>query len=382
MQNLPQRIVLRQLKLTQFRNYDQIALSFPDKHIVFTGANGAGKTNLLEAVSMLSPGRGMRRASALDIASIGTLGFALHALLDSDGDETMIGLGAGAIVREAEGIKRLKINGTKVTRQDELLDCCRVTWLTPAMDGLFTGPAADRRRFLDRLVLAIEPSHGRQSLDFEKAMRARNRLLSDGVQDEAYFNALEIQMAETGTAIAAARAQTVTLLQDASQNLGEGDGFPIAGLELDGTLEAMIAEQSASDVEAFYMQKLAQERHIDRAAGRTRIGPHRSDLIVTFAAKNMPAALSSTGEQKALLSGLVLSHAQMVAQISGMAPILLLDEVSAHFDTDRRIALFAVLDRLNGQAIMTGTEKTLFDGLGDRAAFYHVDQGQVALMED
>lgn len=377
----PQRVVLRKLKLTQFRNYGQASLAFPAKHLVFTGANGAGKTNLLEAISLLSPGRGMRRASAQDIAAVGSLGFALHATLENDGDETEIGLGAGALVAEPEGIKRLKIDGTKVTRQDALLDYCRITWLTPAMDGLFTGPAADRRRFLDRLVLAIEPSHGRQSLDFEKAMRARNRLLTDGVADRIFFEALETQMAETGTAIAAARAQTVTLLRSASQALGEDDGFPVADLQLDGVLETMIADHPASDVEDYYRAQLRDERHIDRAAGRTRIGPHRSDLTVYFAAKNMPAALSSTGEQKALLSGLVLSHAQLVAQISGMAPILLLDEVSAHFDVARRIALFAILDRLNGQAIMTGTEKSLFEGLGDRAAFFHVADGKAELLE-
>lgn len=379
----PARLFIRQLGLSQFRNYATLTLKMPAKHLVFVGPNGAGKTNLLEAVSLLSPGRGLRRSPAQDLASRSqeTGGFALNILLEKHEndyvDETSIGIGMGSIVGENEGSRKLRINGANAQKQDQLLDYCRVTWLTPAMDGLFTGPAADRRRFLDRLVLAIEPNHARQSLNFEKAMRQRNRLLTDQHQDPRYFEAIEIQMAEAATAIAAARAETVALLTHASQALGDKDGFPVADLALEGHLENQITGTSASDVEEDYIRLLADERRIDQAAGRTRFGPHRSDLHVYFSTKNMPAALSSTGEQKALLSGLVLAHAQMVAQISGMAPILLLDEVGAHFDMARRIGLFAILDRLKGQALMTGTERQLFEGLDDRAAYFRVDDGGV-----
>jgi DNA replication and repair protein RecF len=259
-----------------------------------------------------------------------------------------------------------------------MLDFVRVMWLTPSMDALFTGPAAERRRFIDRLVLAIDPAHGRRALDYEKAMRGRNRLLADNVRDDAWFEAIETQMAETGAAIAAARVEIVRLLGVMIERL-PGDGpFPQADVALSGTLEEMLPGMAAVDAEEAFRRALADNRGRDRAAGRTLDGPHRSDLLVRHRPKDMAAELCSTGEQKALLTGLVLSHARLVAELSGAAPILLLDEIAAHLDAGRRAALFSILDDLGCQAFMTGTDPELFSSIRGTAQFLTVSGGQVA----
>jgi DNA replication and repair protein RecF len=258
-----------------------------------------------------------------------------------------------------------------------MLEWLRVVWLTPAMDALFTGPAADRRRFLDRLVLAIDAGHGQRALDYEKAMRGRNRLLSEGSRNDAWFEAIETQMAETGVAIAAARAELVRLLTAMIGRLPNEGPFPHADIAISGELEAQIGVLPAVDVEERFRQALAHGRERDRAAGRTLDGPHRSDLIVRHRPKAMPAELCSTGEQKALLVGIVLSHARLTAEMSGMRPILLLDEIAAHLDGGRRAALFSILEELDCQAFMTGTEPALFASLAGRAQFLTVDHGTV-----
>ncbi|MCO5146243.1 MAG: DNA replication/repair protein RecF [Aquamicrobium sp.] len=365
------------LSLADFRNYSSLALDFATGAVVLTGDNGAGKTNLLEAVSFLSPGRGLRRAVLEDVARAGAPGgFAVHARLEGAFGEVEIGTGTFGEPGEAAG-RRVRINGVAVRSADEMLDFVRVMWLTPSMDALFTGPAAERRRFIDRLVLAIDPAHGRRALDYEKAMRGRNRLLADNVRDDAWFEAIETQMAETGAAIAAARVEIVRLLGVMIERL-PGDGpFPQADVALSGTLEEMLPGMAAVDAEEAFRRALADNRGRDRAAGRTLDGPHRSDLLVRHRPKDMAAELCSTGEQKALLTGLVLSHARLVAELSGAAPILLLDEIAAHLDAGRRAALFSILDDLGCQAFMTGTDPELFSSIRGTAQFLTVSGGQV-----
>ncbi len=372
------QVHVTRLSLTDFRNYHALALDLAPGAVVLTGENGAGKTNLLEAVSFLSPGRGLRRAKFDDVARVGAeTGFAIHARLEGPFGECEIGTGTAGMQPGAETGRRLRINGETARTADAMLEWVRVLWLTPAMDALFTGPAGDRRRFLDRLVLAIDPAHGRRALDYEKAMRARNRLLSEDSRDAGWFDAIETQMAETGVAIAAARAEMVRLLAAMNERLPADGPFPTAEIALEGTIDAEIGQHAAVDVEEMFRRLLRDHRPRDRAAGRTLEGPHRSELLVRHVPKDMPAARCSTGEQKALLVGLILAHARLTGELSGSAPILLLDEISAHFDPDRRAALFSILEELNCQAFMTGTEASLFSAIEGRAQFFSVSAGAI-----
>ncbi|MET3793008.1 DNA replication/repair protein RecF [Aquamicrobium terrae] len=376
METLPGPYISR-LTLTNFRNYASLSLELKPGPVVLSGDNGAGKTNLLEAISLLAPGRGLRRAPYADVAREGgDGGFALHARLD--GPEGEVDIGTGIVAAEGTEVgRRVRINGAPARNADELLQWLRVMWLTPSMDALFTGPAGDRRRFLDRLVLAIDAVHGQRALAYEKAMRGRNRLLAENSRDGAWFEAIETQLAETGVAIAAARAELVRLLAAKIEQL-PGDGpFPQADIALSGELEAQVGTMPAVDVEEGFRRALAAGRERDRAAGRTLEGPHRSDLIVRHRPKSMPAELCSTGEQKALLVGIVLSHARLTGEISGMTPILLLDEIAAHLDAGRRAALFSILEDMQCQAFMTGTDAALFSSLDGRAQFLTVDHGTV-----
>ncbi|MBN7775473.1 DNA replication/repair protein RecF [Nitratireductor aquimarinus] len=372
------QVHVTRLSLTDFRNYHALALDLAPGAVVLTGENGAGKTNLLEAVSFLSPGRGLRRAKFDDVARVGAeTGFAIHARLEGPFGECEIGTGTAGMQPGAETGRRLRINGETARTADAMLEWVRVLWLTPAMDALFTGPAGDRRRFLDRLVLAIDPAHGRRALDYEKAMRARNRLLAEDSRDAGWFDAIETQMAETGVAIAAARAEMVRLLAAMNERLPADGPFPTAEIALEGTIDAEIGRNAAVDVEEMFRRLLRDHRPRDRAAGRTLEGPHRSELLVRHVPKDMPAARCSTGEQKALLVGLILAHARLTGELSGSAPILLLDEISAHFDPDRRAALFSILEELNCQAFMTGTEASLFSAIEGRAQFFSVSAGAI-----
>jgi DNA replication and repair protein RecF len=373
---LPAQTHISKLTLTNFRNYATLTIDLAPGAVVFSGDNGAGKTNLLEAISLLTPGRGLRRAPYADVAREGgDGGFALHARLD--GPDGQIEIGTGISIGEGEGGRRVRINGATARSAEDMLEWLRVVWLTPAMDALFTGPAADRRRFLDRLVLAIDPGHGQRALDYEKAMRGRNRLLTEGSRDDRWFEAIETQMAETGVAIAAARAELVRLLAAMIDRLPDTGPFPQADISLSGDLETEVSTAPAVDVEERFRRALAGGRDRDRAAGRTLEGPHRSDLLVRHRPKAMPAELCSTGEQKALLVGIVLSHARLTGEMSGMTPILLLDEIAAHLDGGRRAALFSILEELNCQAFMTGTDAALFSSLKGRAQFLTVDHGTV-----
>ena len=379
-------IWIEQLKLSHFRNYSGLKLQLDRHHVVLTGENGAGKTNLLEAVSFLSPGRGLRRASYNKVAQQLTTNdsfagtWAVH--VEMQGAEGPVEIGTGLQAGNGSGVetqRKVHINGAQVRSSDALLEHACILWLTPAMDGLFTGAAGDRRRFLDRMVLAIDPSHGRRVTDFEKAMRSRNKLLEDSSVDAAWLDAIEGQMAETGVAVAFARGELVALLRGiiAKGPAGPDAPFPNADITLEGTLEDLLLEAAAADLEDNYRALLVRSRRRDRAAGRTLEGPHRSNLAIRHGPKNMEAVLCSTGEQKALLTGLVLAQAQLVGDVSGMTPILLLDEIAAHLDENRRSALFDLIDSIGCQAWMTGTDRPMFDSLGDRARFFQVASGTV-----
>ncbi|HTU09403.1 MAG TPA: DNA replication/repair protein RecF [Allosphingosinicella sp.] len=338
------------LSLTDFRSYADAVLAPGAGFVILTGENGAGKTNVLEAVSLLSPGRGLRGAALTEMARRdGPGGFAVGARLD----EIDIGTGATAAAPER---RQVRINGAAASA-NSLSEWLSVLWLTPAMDRLFAEAASGRRRFLDRLVLALRPDHATHSARYDAAMRARNKLLAEeGTWDEAWLAALEARMAEHGAAIAEARAVTVAALAARLEAAPEG---PFA--------RALIALEGGDPAD------LAAARARDAAAGRTLAGPHRADLLVTHAAKSQPASLCSTGEQKALLIGLILAHAELVAARTGRRPILLLDEVAAHLDPSRRAALFARLAEAGGQVWMTGTETALFDGVGDATRFTVAD---------
>ena len=358
---------IKALRLTDFRSYSALDLNFDGRPVVLFGPNGAGKTNLLEAISLLSPGRGLRRAKADLLArkagELSASAWGINAALSPDDIRLSVGSIPGAPRR-----KVVRIDGQTVPAT-HLADCLSVQWLTPAQDRLFTGPESDRRRFLDRLVLAFHPDHAPLSSRYEKARTERNRLLSDGAQDALWYDALERTLATTGAAIAKRRVMTVERLQD-TLKARDGGAFPQADLRLTGDLEdAVIAGMAEDDLIEHSLRTLSQMRMRDMRAGRTLSGPHRSEVHVTHREKDMPAALCSTGEQKALLIGLVLAHAR--AQ-SGRRPTLLLDEVAAHLDATRRKALADELIDLGLQVFLTGTDQALFSDFGNRAQHLQV----------
>jgi DNA replication and repair protein RecF len=374
------RLWVERLTLTNFRNYQTATLELGPRPVVLAGANGAGKTNLLEAVSLLAPGQGLRRAAYAELARVpGDASWSVAARVHTDLGAVDIGTGLAAGGEAATG-RIVRIDGVTKPGSGVLADYVEVAWLTPAMDGLFTGAGSERRRFLDRMILCFDAEHGRRASRFERAMQQRNRLLADGVRDDARFLGLEVVMSETGVAIAAARADAAAALGTISERRRERDqnsAFPWAVVAVEGTLEADLAAMAALDVEERYRAGLRAGRERDRAAGRTLEGPHRSDLHVVHGPKSMPARLCSTGEQKALLLGLVLSHAELTAERQGgRAPILLLDEVTAHLDAARRAALFQEILAIGTQAFMTGTDREAFSALENQALFVAVDEGQ------
>lgn len=351
---------LTSLTLSHFRSHKRTSLEMDARPVAIYGPNGAGKTNILEAVSLLSPGRGLRRASAEEMTRRPeALGWKLTAVLQNAGR-------AHEIETWSEGgaARSVKIDA-KTTPQTALGQIARVLWLIPSMDRLWIEGTEGRRRFLDRMVLSFEPGHAEASLAYEKAMRQRNRLLKDHVRDAGWYGALEAQMAEAGAAIHAARLRCVERLTAAQQDAETA--FPIAELDLVAT-EGAIPDTAEDLAEA-----LAESRFRDLAAGRTLVGPHRADLYGAYAAKGVPAKDCSTGEQKALLVSLILANARALAQDTGAPPLLLLDEVAAHLDADRRAALFDEICALGAQAWMTGTGPELFAELGPRAQNLHVD---------
>ncbi len=342
---------VRRLMLRDFRSYAALDLAIEGRLVVLCGENGAGKTNLLEALSLLSPGRGLRRAELAECARRGGAGgFSLSVEVDEDGETHQLGAGWAPAEGDAGPGRLNRIDRAPVSSSRAFSDHLRVVWLTPAMDSLFSGPAGERRRFLDRFVLAIDPSHGARAGHFERALRGRNRLLEEGQRNASWLDAIERKAAELGVAVAAARLECVSRLQALIE--AERDDslpFPWARLALEGEVEALAASGPALAAEDRYRALLRDNRARDAAAGRTLIGPHVGDLAVWHGPKDAPAASASTGEQKALLVGLVLAHARLVAEMSGIAPLALLDEVAAHFDPRRRAALFEALERLGGR---------------------------------
>lgn len=360
------RVAIVRLTLTDFRNYANLRLDLEPRPVVLTGANGAGKTNLLEALSYLTAGRGLRGAALNSVVRMGADAFAVAATLGQPGGRIDIGTG----YRRGEAGRFARIDRKSASSLGALAGIVRVLWLTPAMDGLFAGPASERRRFLDRLALTLDPGHAARVGDFDKAMRQRNRLLEDQRPDGRWLDGVEQQMAEIAVAVAIARSQAVDRLTFALAGRA-GGVFPDPGIAIEGRFETDLASRPAVDAEAAYRDDLRESRARDAAAGRTLLGPHRCDLTVTHRARGLPAALASTGEQKGLLIALIIAHARLVAETSGgLAPLLLLDEVAAHLDDVRRAALFAEILALGSQAWMTGTDRALFaDIAGDAQAF-------------
>lgn len=364
---------LSRLRLTHFRNYASAALDLDARHLVLVGPNGAGKTNLLEAISLLSPGRGLRRVAFETLAAHGSEGgWAVAATIESPDGPADIGTGAQA----GETSRRVRINGANARAVEDLSDYLRLLWLTPSMDGLFTGPASERRRFLDRLVTTLIPGHSSTVADFEKATRQRNKLLEEG-GDARWLSAIEAQMASLAAAIAFARDDCVAHLETLIGANTNEQAFPAARLALTPLFADGEAHPSSAALEARLAEHWAGSRALDRAAGRTLNGPHRMDFEVFHAQKDMPAALGSTGEQKALLIGLVLAHARLVREMTGISPFLLLDEIAAHLDPDRRIALYDALDALETQCFLTGTDPMLFAALAGRAQYVTVRDGRL-----
>ena len=368
---------IRRLTLTNFRSYRTAHIELRSGPIVLTGPNGAGKTNLLEAISFLAPGRGLRRAMLEDVGfSEGDGSWAVSA--DVEGTLGLVKLGTGIMAPVAEEAitRKCRIDREPVASAAAFADHLRLVWLHPGMDGLFSGPAAERRRFLDRLVLAIDAQHGTRVSALERALRSRNRLLDDRSSDAHWLDAIEHETAELALAVSGQRVQVVSRL---AQKLSarRRSQFPSAEIALQGTIEALVAVAPAVDIEDRYRAMLRANRARDAAAGRTLEGPHLTDLLVRDLDKNIAAAEASTGEQKALLISLVLAHAALLTELTGLAPVLLLDEVNAHLDTNRRATLHLELAALGAQAWMTGADDALFAQAGPDADIFDVTPGQV-----
>ncbi len=412
---------VERLSLTHFRNYAALSLATGPEPQVIAGANGAGKTNLLEAISLLAPGQGLRRAPFAEIPRAkGDGGFAVAAHVHTLNGPADIGTGlqpspaagvrslspwgeAGAASAGEGAVKSVetgddtpphpkgrgssergrivRIDGVAQSGSGVLADYLEIVWVTPAMDGLFTGPASERRRFLDRLILCFDSAYRALAGRFERAMTSRNKLLADGSRDHAQLSGFERVMAETGVAVAAARLEAVAAMAAIIERRKARDAasaFPWSQLKLEGRLEDELALRPAIDVEDTYAQILRDARERDRGAGRTLDGPHRSDLTVGHGPKEIAARLCSTGEQKALLLGLVLAHAELLTERQdGAAPILLLDEITAHLDADRRAALFDEILRLRAQAWMTGTDVAAFEALSQKARFWRAEDSRL-----
>ena len=371
-------VAIRQLTIADFRNHAATRIEAEGGLIAITGANGAGKTNLLEAVSLLAPGRGLRRAAFADMARAGGERWAVAARLRGMDGEARIGMEWRASEGgDGNSARRLLVNGKAPRSSAELGRHLRIGWLTPAMDRIFGGPAGERRRFFDRLTAALDPQHAARAGTLERLLRQRNRLLEEARPDAAWLDAVEARLAEAAVAVAAARLAALEALRGGMAALEGGGAFPFARLGLQGWVEDRLGESPAVEVEDAYREALARGRRRDAAAGRTLEGPHRTDLEVEHGPKAMAARLCSTGEQKALLIALIMAHAAAVKAQAGHAPVLLLDEVAAHLDAARRAGLFRALEALGCQAWMTGTDEGLFEDIRGRAQFLRIDDGRI-----
>ncbi|MGQ0527691.1 MAG: DNA replication/repair protein RecF [Alphaproteobacteria bacterium] len=369
------------LKLHNFRCYRGETLTgLPPGLIVLHGPNGAGKTNVLEALSLLSPGRGLRgaRAPEMQCRDDGSA-WAVAAEVETGHGSVLIGTGL-----DPKTEKRIvRVQGEKVKSQSALSEhmCC--VWLTPQMDRLFLDSAGERRRFLDRLIFSSDPGHAGRIKRYENAMAQRSRLLKEGRQkekraDHTWLLTLEAQMAETGVAISAARLDFCQRLQMACV-AAETENFPLARLHVGGTLETLLMNAPAVEAEDLFKYQLQESREKDSSSGGAATGAHKSDMVVYYASKNMKADQCSTGEQKALLIGIVLAHAQMMKSEKGAVPVLLLDEIAAHLDENRRAVLYGILQDLRGQVWLTGTDENLFSSITNSTQFFHVHEAHVDL---
>jgi DNA replication and repair protein RecF len=375
-----ERVGVTRLVLTDFRNYREAKLTLGSEPVVLTGPNGAGKTNLLEALSFLAPGRGLRGAKLTEIdrrpapgRDPADSGWAVAAVVATRRGALRVGTGRD---RTASERRIVRIDGEPARGQAALGERLGMVWLTPPMDRLFLEGPSGRRRFLDRLVLGLDPAHASRVAAYEQALRERSHLLRDGPADPAWLAALEEVMAEQGVAVAAGRREAVQRLDRAC---AEAEGpFPRARLALVGTVEDWLGEMPALAAEARLAAALAANRQGDALAGGAAIGPHRSDLAVSLAEKGIPAEFASTGEQKALLIAILLAHAALQRAMRGEPPLLLLDEIAAHLDESRRAALFGALVRLDSQAWLTGTDAALFTPLRSHAQFLSVYDGSLS----
>jgi DNA replication and repair protein RecF len=372
---------IRRLTLHNFRSYRAAQIDVSAPLVVLVGPNGAGKTNLIEAVSLFTPGRGLRRATLDELAfAEGDGSWALSC--DVEGALGLASLGTGIEPPTGDATptsRKCRVDREPVASATAFADHLRMIWLVPAMDMLFNGPASERRRFLDRLVLAVDAEHSSRVSALERSLRSRNRLLETPRPDPHWLDAVEHETAELAVAVAALRAETVTRLQAALlKRRDPASSFPAAEIALDGWMEKLLPSHPAAEIEDRYRTILRDNRARDAAAGRTLDGPHLTDLSVVYAAKNTPASDASTGEQKALLIGLVLAHAELLTEMSGFAPVLLLDEVVAHLDPGRRVALYQELERLGAQVFMTGADPSAFADIEQRAQVFQVTPGRVA----
>jgi DNA replication and repair protein RecF len=369
---------VRRLTLTNFRNYHAASLETGANTIVLLGPNGAGKTNLIEAISFLAPGRGLRRANLDEMAfSEGDGSWAVAA--EIEGALGLATLGTGIERPPEDGattLRKCRIDREPVGSAAAFADHLRVVWLVPAMDTLFVGAPSERRRFLDRLALAVDAEHGSRVNALERSLRSRNRLLEEARPDAPWLDAVEHETAELAVAVAGQRVETVRRLNGVLASR-KGFAFPPAEISLDGWMEKLIPEHPAIEIEERYRAVLRDNRARDAAAGRTSDGPHLTDLTVIYADKGIAAVDASTGEQKALLIGLVLAHGRLIAEMTGFAPILLLDEIVAHLDPARRAALHVELAQLGGQVWMTGADPALFVEVADDAMIVNVASGRL-----
>jgi DNA replication and repair protein RecF len=368
---------IHRLSLTHFRNYRTASIQTDGDMVALVGPNGAGKTNCLEAISFLAPGRGLRRARLEDVAdNQGDGSWAVAAEVEGALGLATLGTGIEAPLDEAaSATRRCRIDRESVSSAANFGDHLRMVWLTPAMDGLFLGAASERRRFFDRLVLAIDSEHSSRVSALERSLRSRNRLLEVRNFDDHWCEAIERETAELAVAVAATRGETVTKLATMLRARGAASAFPSAEIALDGWMENALLSEPATSVEDRYRDVLRESRARDAAAGRTLDGPHLTDLQVVYAPKTIPARDASTGEQKALLIGLVLAHAALVAETTGIVPLLLLDEVVAHLDPSRRTALFAELAKLGAQVWLTGADPAAFAEIAVAGDLFDVENG-------
>ncbi|MGN6461270.1 MAG: DNA replication/repair protein RecF, partial [Pseudolabrys sp.] len=350
-----------------------------DGPVVLTVPNGAGKTNLIESISFLTPGRGLRRAALDEVAfAEGDGSWAASAEIEGMLGLATLGTGIEPPRADTATSRKCRIDREPVSSAAAFADHLRVIWMVPAMDALFNGPASERRRFIDRLATAVDPNHAGRVSALERALRSRNRLLEQS-GDTHWLDAVEHETAELAVAVAAGRMETVDRLQATlAAARDEASAFPPAAIAVDGWMENMVATHAAVEIEDRYRAVLREGRARDAAAGRTLDGPHRSDLLVTHVLKNIPAADASTGEQKAMLIRLMLAHAALITDMTGHAPVLLLDEVVAHLDPGRRAALYDALTALGAQVFLTGADPAAFADIAARATVFDVTPGHIA----